>query len=88
MKKTVIIVAMFTLGLASCDQPSKVNPYQYKAPPEIQKHFDHEVKWNAARQERWLNGELWVDSIGGDKCIVIRHHGVNPPSDAGTVEIR
>ena len=87
MKKTVIMAAMFILG-SSCDQPSKINPYDYKAPPEIQKHFDHEVKWNAVRQERWLNGELWVETIGKDKCIVIRHDGVTPPDDAGTVEIR
>jgi hypothetical protein len=78
------VFSLIMLGsFASCSNPNakKINPYEHTAPYEIQKHFDHKIKWDAVRQERWKNGCLWVDSIGGDKIIVIRHEkGIKPPS--------
>jgi hypothetical protein len=86
MKKTTIVVAM--LILVSCDTKSKIDPYSFKAPYEIQKHFSHEVKWDAAKQERWMNGELWVDSTKNFKCIVIHHSDVQTPDHASEVTIK
>ncbi len=69
--------------MASCSNPNakKINPYEHAAPYEIQKHFDHKIKWDAVKKERWKNGCLWVDLIGDDKFILIRHEkGIKPPS--------
>jgi hypothetical protein len=88
MKKIAIVVALF--GLIGCDSKPKkrIELYSPKAPYEIQKHFSHKVKWDAVKQERWVNGHLWVDSAGGWKCIIIHHGKVEPPSHAITVNVK
>lgn len=66
------LLIMLTMQGCLDAKKSKVNPYSYKAPEEIQKHFNHKIKWDAIHQERWKNGFLWVDSTGGDKIIIMR----------------
>jgi len=82
MKSKFMGGILLSCFLASCSNPDrpKINPYEFTAPNEIQKHFDHKIKWDAVRQERWKNRCLWVDSIGDDKFIVIKHEkGIKPP---------
>jgi|LakMenEpi03Aug12_release.lakeMendotaPanAssembly.Ray.scaffolds.fasta_scaffold4203297_1 hypothetical protein len=78
MKREILGSILLFSVITSCSNPNKtkINPYEFNAPEDIQKHFNHKIKWDAVRQERWKNGFLWVDSIGNDKIIVIHHEKV------------
>jgi hypothetical protein len=90
MKKLNLIAATLVLMvMVSCDRPSKVSYLEYKAPYEIQKHFNYPIKWNAVRQERWVNGKLWVEERNGWKCIIMKRDlEVEPPKGATSVSLK
>ena len=75
---SLITITVLSLYFFEPNEVRKVDPYSFMVPEEIQKHFSHPVKWDAVKQERWLNGKLWVDSTqsGNFKCIVIQHENV------------
>jgi hypothetical protein len=74
----LITITVLSLYFFEPNGAKKIDPYSFKVPEEIQKHFSYPVKWDAVKQERWLNGELWVDSTrsGNFKCIVIHHENI------------
>lgn len=85
----IIIFSVFLVAVFSaCEKEAKVDPYRFTAPYEVQRHFAHPVRWNASRQERWVNKELWVDSIGRTKFIIIRHSGVKSPLGALSIQVK
>lgn len=90
MKKLNLIATILVLIiLFGCDRPSKVSYLKYKAPYEIQKHYDYPIEWNAAKQERWINGKTRVVESNGWKSIVVKHDlEVEPPKNATCVKLK
>lgn len=88
MRKAFVLCFVLALIFNACEKESKVDPYRFTAPYEVQRHFAHPVRWNASRQERWVNKELWVDSIGRTKFIIIRHSGVKSPLGALSIQVK
>ena len=90
MKKlNLILITLVFITIASCDRPSKVNYLDHKAPYEIQKHFSYPIKWDAVKQERWVNGKLWVEERNGWKCIIMKRDlEVKPPKSATSVSLK
>jgi len=87
MKKIIFFFSLLAV-FTSCEKQIPAGPYRFTAPYEVQKHYDYPIRWNAVRQERWLNKELWVDSIGRTKFILIRHSGVKTPIGAMAIEVK
>ncbi len=90
MKKSNLYLALalyLVLGCSS-DRGKKVSYLDYKAPVEIQRHFNHPVRWDAQRQERWVNGKLRVIYINGTPCLRIEHDPVEPPKGASHVSLK
>ena len=85
MKKSnlyLVIALYLVFGCSSDSDRKRVSYLDYKAPVEIQRHFNRPIRWDAQLQERWVNGKLRVIYYKGKPVLRIEHESIKTPKEA------